>query len=208
MFPFSSPSLPLPPLPPTLPARSSSRYVDNAIAPEGKYHGQFRSRFANPDEVPTRFGFSDTEAWLWGVGGNVLQDTRVGEYQLGMGFRYTKMKFVDDVAKADAEQAIADPAFEARIVESMKDENISYYGRLVMSCVARDLENADMSNPKTGGGSWIVKARYGNAEDAKKGRFLIQDVLYGEEYAKWFSKHETISGTVASTFLVGERELV
>lgn len=114
-----------------------------------------------------------------GVGKRVISDSRSGEYQLGDGHRYSRMMFRDEAAKKDAEQAAVDPQFEALISKEMAEEGVEYYGRLVMAA------------PGAAGG-WFAKSRYGSLEDVQKGTWLIKEILFKEEMARWFSSYETI----------------
>ena len=165
-------------------AAYASWFASSAVEPGGKLHGAWAARFHETvTELPTPDG------WLWGTGHHVLSDTRVGEYQIGDGHRYSRMLFRDAAAARDAEQAAVDPQFEAGIAEAMEDAGIAYYGRLVMSV-------------QGGGGGWFTKSRYGSLLDAERGTWLIKEELFKQEMARWFSSYETLTGRIASTHLV------
>ena len=158
-------------------------FLAEAVQRGGQLHAAWAERFLDAAELPT------SKDWLWGVGHSVLSDTRVGEYQLGHGHRYSRMMFRDAAAKADAEAAAVDPQFEARISDIMEQEGVVYYGRLVMSA-------------QEGHGGWFTKSRYGSLLDAERGTWLIKELLFKQEMARWFSSYKTITGRIASTHLV------
>ena len=158
-------------------------FLAEAVQRGGQLHAAWAERFLDAAELPT------SKDWLWGVGHSVLSDTRVGEYQLGHGHRYSRMMFRDAAAKADAEAAAVDPQFEARISDIMEQEGVVYYGRLVMSA-------------QEGHGGWFTKSRYGSLLDAERGTWLIKELLFKQEMARWFSSYETVTGRIASTHLV------
>ena len=160
-------------------------FVENAISPEGRLHEAWASRFLDRDRLPTQDG------WLWGVGQQVLSDTRVGEAQIGHGHRFSRMLFRDAAARADAMQAALDPQFEANIAREMADASVAYYGRLVMTA------------PGANGG-WFTKSRYGSLLDAQRGTWLIGEI-FQEEMGRWFSSYETVTGKIASTHLITPR---
>merc|ERR1711865_1039629 len=85
------------------------------------------------------------------------------------------MMFRDAAAKADAEAAAVDPQFEAQIEHAMDQE---------------------------GHGGWFTKSRYGSLLDAERGTWLIKELLFKQEMARWFSSYETVTGRIASTHLV------
>jgi len=160
-----------------------SWFLAEAVQRGGRLHAAWAERFLDAAELPT------SKDWLWGVGHSVLSDTRVGEYQLGHGHRYSRMMFRDAAAKADAEAAAVDPQFEAQIEHAMEQEGVVYYGRLVMSA-------------QEGHGGWFTKSRYGSLLDAERGTWLIKELLFKQEMARWFSSYETVTGRIASTHLV------
>ena len=160
-----------------------SWFLAQAVQRGGRLHAAWAERFLDAAELPT------SKDWLWGVGHSVLSDTRVGEYQLGHGHRYSRMMFRDAAAKADAEAAAVDPQFEAQIEHAMEQEGVVYYGRLVMSA-------------QEGHGGWFTKSRYGSLLDAERGTWLIKELLFKQEMARWFSSYETVTGRIASTHLV------
>jgi len=160
-----------------------SWFEREAVSPAGAQHKIWASRFNDAADVPA------SGEWMWGVGKRVIADSRSGEYQLGDGHRYSRMMFRDEAARKDAEQAAVDPQFEARIFKEMAEEGVEYYGRLVMAA------------PGAAGG-WFTKSRYGSLEDVHKGTWLIKEILFKEEMARWFSSYETIMGSIVSTHLV------
>ena len=81
-------------------------FETDAVSPDGRLHPVWLSRFAEPTRAPS------ADEWLWGGGQRVLSDSRIGEYQLGDGHRYSRMLFRDAAARNDAEQAAVDPQFE------------------------------------------------------------------------------------------------
>jgi len=165
----------------------SAWFEKHALSEAGQLHTSWKARFLEPSEVPRK------ESWLWGTGYRELSDTRGGEYQLGNGHRYSRMMFRDEAAKKDAEQAALDPQFEASIAGEMEAEGVEYFGRLVMS-----------APPTDGGlcGGWFTKSRYGSLLDVQRGTWLLREMIFKEEIAKWFSSYESVTGEIASTHLI------
>ena len=62
----------------------------------------------------------------------MLDDTRFGEYQLGMAVRYSLATFHSAEMEREAVVTGTSSAFEQRLANAMMKEGIAYFGRLVM----------------------------------------------------------------------------
>mmetsp|Transcript_60154 Transcript_60154/g.137974 ORF Transcript_60154/g.137974 Transcript_60154/m.137974 type:complete len:262 (-) Transcript_60154:344-1129(-) len=158
-----------------------SWFVEKALTPGGDLYASHQMAFEDPAEMP------DAATWLWGTGQKTLSDTRMGEYQIGMGTRYSRMIFRDAAARAEAEEMVLTPEYEARRNEILEAAGISYFGRLVM---------ADES-----GNGWFTSSQYGSHGDAQKGIAAVRKLM-GAEMDRWYSRYDTVSGSIASTWLV------
>ena len=181
-------------------------FVKHALTPGGTYYAAHAAAFEEAGSMPSG------ETWMWGVGQRTLSDTRAGAYQIGMGQRYSRMIFRDAAARAEAEEAVLTPGFEERLSRGMEAAGISYHGRLVMSDESGD--------------GWFTQSRYGSLEDAHRGTALVRMLLHAEmerregacvehthngalrakpagfSIYRWFASYETITGRIASTWLV------
>lgn len=112
------------------------RYDTHALQPTGEFHRCLTGAIAPGTQLPTG------ATLLFGRGGGVLDDTRFGEYQLGMAVRYSLASFRS--AKEERQAAISgtSAAFEQRIADAMAREGIAYFGRLVMRVRSRPLPPA------------------------------------------------------------------
>ena len=156
-------------------------FAKHALSSTGSLYEVHEAAFQCATEVP------NTDTWLWGLGHSTLSDTRSGEYHVGMGTRYSRMIFHDAMARVEAENTVLTPAFEERLQSGMDAAGINYLGRLVM---------IDES-----GGGWFTTTRYGSVQDAAKGTAAVR-MLLAEEISRWFTRYETITGSVASTWSV------
>ena len=159
-------------------------FASEALTAGGEYHAAHKLAFEDPSEMP-----SSVDTWLWGVGKQTLSDTRTGEYQIGFGTRYSRMLFRSAEARAEAEATVLTPAFERRLKTGMEAAGIAYHGRLVMVD-----EGGDQ-------GGWFTTTRYGSREDAHRGTAAVR-MLLADEMERWFASYETITGSIASTWLV------
>lgn len=159
-------------------------YMAEAVAPSGSLHHESTRAYEDPALMP-----KSEQEWLWGAGQQVLSDTRSASgHQLGQGTRYSKYRFVDGAARAEAERVALTPEFEERVAAGMRAAGVDYYGgRLVM---------LDES-----GEGWISSSDFGSLDDARRGAGVV-DTLLRPELENWFASRETIVGSIASTWLV------
>jgi len=150
-------------------------YDTNALQPSGRYHPCLSGAIAPGTELPTG------NTLLFGRGAGVLDDTRFGEYQLGMAVRYSLATFHSAEMEREAVVTGTSSAFEQRLANAMMKEGIAYFGRLVMRVDEK---------------RWITLSRYGSLPEAHAGTALVR-TLCAEEMAHWFSSYETIIGTAS-----------
>ena len=156
-------------------------YNDHALTGGGQFHSCLAGASAEGEELPTG------ETLLFGRGSGVLDDTRFGEYQLGMSVRYSVATFRSAAMEEEARAVGTSAAFERRIAEAMTGSGISYFGRLVMKAAP-----AEPGGPPR----WITASRYGSLQEATAGTALVRR-LCEDEMARWFTSYDTIIGTAS-----------
>lgn len=112
------------------------RYDTHALQPTGEFHRCLTGAIAPGTQLPTG------ATLLFGRGGGVLDDTRFGEYQLGMAVRFSLASFRSAKEERQAAVSGTSAAFEQRIADAMAREGIAYFGRLVMRVRSRPLPPA------------------------------------------------------------------
>jgi len=155
--------------------RSFLRWYDsNALQPGSMYHGCLTDA-ASGEALPT------ADSLLFGTGTQVLDDTRFGEYQLGMAVRYSVIVFPSEEVEAEARRVATTPLFEQRIAQMNNASGISYFGRLVMASDSR---------------TWLSASRYGSIPEARKATELTRE-RFAPEFERWFASYTSIIGTAS-----------
>lgn len=153
--------------------RTWLRWLDqNALQPNSKFHGCLVDAVAAGSALPTSADL------LFGVASQVLDDTRFGEYQLGMAVRYSTMTFRNAEIAAEAREVACSPDFEVRLAHALLEAGVSYFGRVVM---------------QTDELTWLSAARFGSVEQAHLATRASQSLLEGE-MDRWFTEYKSIYG--------------
>lgn len=130
--------------------------AENALSPEGDFHGAIAAA-AKDTTLPT------PATLVYGTGTQLIADTRFGEYQLGMAVRYSRQVLRDAAMLEEACEEASSAEFEQRIAYHMQENNVAYFGRLIM------VDHTAEDRPRNNGpaGSFLTAARYGSLDDAR-----------------------------------------